>query len=153
MQGDSTTTFSKVSFNEITYLFFSACARPTFSPLSPTLALARCALPISFFFFFPGLGSLTIQSGTDCPDCMMTFAILCKSVSSVTLPPEEQNTTHDFKKGASSSVKYVMAIPSRPALPVRPRIPKEINIMYIYRLINAHQYDAHNSARSQASQS
>jgi len=45
----------------------------------------------------------SIQGGTYCPDFYIKFAIV-------------------LTKGVSSSVKYVVAVPSRPALPVLPTL-------------------------------
>ena len=41
----------------------------------------RLTLPISLRFIFEGFGSLSIHSGTDEPDCRMTFAILSHDVN------------------------------------------------------------------------
>lgn len=44
---------------------------------------ARFTLPISRLFILDGFGSLSIHSGTDEPDCRMTFAILKNGVKTL----------------------------------------------------------------------
>lgn len=58
----------------ITYRFFMASLRPIFRAV---LTISeRLTLPICLRFIFDGLGSLSIQSGTEDPDCNKTLAML-----------------------------------------------------------------------------
>lgn len=57
--------------------------------------------------------------------------------------------TNVFKNGASSSVKYVTAFPSRPARPVRPSTGiNDQEHDKNWSINNAHLYGVHNFAHS-----
>jgi hypothetical protein len=103
-----------------THLFLIASLLPIFR--AALTVSERLTLPICLRFILDGLGSLSIHSGTEEPDCERTLAMLvqetCKLVCACT--SIRKKNAYDLRKGASSSVKYVTAFPSLPARPVRP---------------------------------
>ena len=89
---------------ENTRLLFMASSRPM--RRAGLTASARLTLPICLRFSLEGFGSLTIQSGTEKPDCMMTFATLRKRVLASDSDVQREHVRLDVRRIFVSEVGY-----------------------------------------------
>jgi hypothetical protein len=99
---------------------------PTLRPATiPTPFLSTGALFNCLLLSLEGFGRERIHEGTGQPDAWTMFAILSRGKGAIKIRIDQLGvgeSTHALRYGASASVKYVMASPSRPARPVRPEI-------------------------------